>query len=323
MSVIKSWPKSDRNGGVPGNFSGHFFSMNTDSDLTIDQVMAAIRLSRLPGVGASRFKELRRRFKDPISALSFQCESLHGKQRILPGFSLNKSKTEIGISAAREFLNSGGKAAVLWSNNYPPQLFELSEPPPILFYCGEIAEKPMIAVVGTRQPSKVAREMTSAISKVLVLRDYGIISGGAKGIDTVSHVSCLEAGGFTIAVFGTGIDVFYPKENSRLFREISAKGAIVSELLPGTKPKRDFFPTRNRIVAGWGETTVIIQAGFKSGSLITANFAVKFGKPCLVFSPSDISGDEWAGNRDLISRGFASFSNSDELMALLKIRQSS
>ena len=135
---------------------------------------------------------------------------------------------------------------------------------------------PGIAIVGTRFPTEHGKRWTKKISMGLAKSDFTVISGLAAGIDGQAHRSCLEAGGRTIAVLGTGLDLVYPPQNRQLFEEIAEKGLILSEYPVGTKPDRGNFPARNRIIAGLSRAILVMEAPEKSGSLITARYANEF-----------------------------------------------
>ena len=166
--------------------------------------------------------------------------------------------------------------------DYPRLLWEIPSPPPVLYYRGRVkvsenqGQIPGIGIVGTRFPTEHGKRWTKKISMGLAKSDFTVISGLAAGIDGQAHRSCLEAGGRTIAVLGTGLDLIYPPQNRQLFEEIAEKGLILSEYPVGTKPDRGNFPARNRIIAGLSRAILVMEAPEKSGSLITARYANEF-----------------------------------------------
>ena len=166
--------------------------------------------------------------------------------------------------------------------DYPRLLWEIPSPPPVLYYRGQVkvsenqGQIPGIAIVGTRFPTEHGKRWTKKISIGLAKSDFTVISGLAAGIDGQAHRSCLEAGGRTIAVLGTGLDLVYPPHHRQLFEEIAEKGLILSEYPVGTKPDRGNFPARNRIIAGLSRAILVMEAPEKSGSLITARYANEF-----------------------------------------------
>jgi len=167
---------------------------------------------------------------------------------------------------------------------YPEILRHIDEPPYGLFYKGNIGllEDRIVAIIGSRNCSNYGMEVTKLLTKELNSYNITIISGGAKGIDTVAHKTTLETNGKTIVVLGCGIDIAYPSQNSALFKKIEEKGLILSEFPPGTKPFSYNFPRRNRIISGLSEVVIVAEAAEKSGSLITANYAAEQGKDVLV-----------------------------------------
>ena len=167
---------------------------------------------------------------------------------------------------------------------YPRLLLEIPNPPPVLYYRGKVQLQenqglvPMVGMVGTRQPSEYGVRWTRRISAALARQGFTIVSGMADGIDTEAHRACLEAGGRTLAVFGTGVDVVYPAKNRNLSEQIQQNGVILSEYSAGTPPDRTRFPARNRIIAGLCRSVLVMEAPKKSGALITADVANSFGR---------------------------------------------
>lgn len=175
--------------------------------------------------------------------------------------------------------------------SYPSLLRTIPDPPALLYMRGTLPPAEALAVVGARQASESGRRLTEAICSELASRGIAIVSGLARGIDTAAHRGALAAGGFTVAVLGCGIDTVYPPENRRLYQQIAQSGAILSEYPPGAPPLAGHFPGRNRIISGLCRGTLIVEAAEKSGSLITADFALEQGRevfavPGPVFAPT-------------------------------------
>ena len=162
---------------------------------------------------------------------------------------------------------------------YPALLKEIYDPPQTLFCRGSLAcfQRTAIAMVGARHASAYGKGAAEDIALGLAERGFVVVSGAARGIDTASHRGALKAGA-TVAVLGCGVDVAYPRENARLLSEIAEKGAVISEYAPGTAPFAAFFPARNRIISGVAHGTVVVEAAERSGSLITAEFALSEGR---------------------------------------------
>jgi DNA processing protein len=164
--------------------------------------------------------------------------------------------------------------------DYPTALRRLPQPPPILYVqgCLELLERPGIAVVGTRRHTTYGRDATVSIVLGLVRAGYVIVSGLARGIDSIAHRTALDVGGETVAVLGTGIDVPYPPEHTELFALIAERGCLVTEFPPGTPPLKYHFPQRNRLIAGLARAVLVVEAPERSGALITAHYALEEGK---------------------------------------------
>lgn len=174
---------------------------------------------------------------------------------------------------------------------FPPLLREIPDPPLALHFRGDISllAKPCIAIVGSRRASPYAINVAQQLATQLAASGLVIVSGLARGIDAAAHKSALDANGKTIAVLGTGIDLVYPPANRKLFERIASEGLIVTEFPPGTPPKREHFPIRNRVISGLCEGTIIVEATSRSGSLITARMAAEqnrevFAVPGSIFS---------------------------------------
>lgn len=192
--------------------------------------------------------------------------------------------------------------------DYPRLLLETPNPPPVLYYRGKVQPqenqgiKPAIGIVGTRYPSEYGRRWTRKISAALAKNGFTVVSGMAKGIDGEAHRACLEAGGRTIAVFGTGVDVVYPAENRELYKQILERGLVVSEYPAGSQPTREHFPPRNRIIAGLSRAVLVMEAPTKSGALITAYYANDYCRDVYIL-PGSLDNPNSVGCLGLLSKG--------------------
>ena len=208
--------------------------------------------------------------------------------------------------------------------NYPKALLNIDDPPFNLFYKGDlewISKNNIVAIVGSRNCTPYGVEMTKLIVKDLCKKGIGIISGGARGIDTVAHKEALNNDGKTISVLGNGIDIVYPRENYNLFNLISNKGCLMSEFLPGTPPNSYNFPRRNRIISALSDLVIVIEAGEKSGSLITANCALNQGKDVAVV-PGAMLWKQSKGCNKLIKDGATPITDMGDIYELLKLNWS-
>ena len=187
---------------------------------------------------------------------------------------------------------------------YPPQLKEIHDPPPLLFIRGnpEILSFPQIAIVGSRNPSSLGGKTAEDFATTLVSYGYTITSGLALGIDAASHIGTLKAGGYTIAVAGTGLDRVYPARNKELATKIIESGAMISEFPPGTTAKANHFPRRNRIISGLSIGLLVVEAAKQSGSLITARLALEQGREVFAI-PGSIHNPLARGCNALIREG--------------------
>jgi DNA processing protein len=200
----------------------------------------------------------------------------------------------------------GAHVLTLLDDGYPRLLRQIQQPPPLLYVKGTYtaADDFAVAIVGTRHVKAAGLEVTRYIAGDLARNHVTVVSGLARGIDTQAHVAALEAGGRTLAVLGSGMDVIYPYENAALAQQIAAQGALISEYPLGTQPERCNFPVRNRIISGLALGTLITQAGEGSGALITANFALEQGREVFAV-PGSALDRGWSGNNRLLQRGEA------------------
>ena len=200
---------------------------------------------------------------------------------------------------------------------YPQYLKEISNPPLKLYYKGNLnllKEERLIAVVGTRNPSSYGKLSCEYMVKKMTEANIIIVSGFAKGIDSIAHRTSLLTGGKTIAVIASGLDIVYPASNLNLYREIEEKGLILSEYEEGVKPFKSNFPQRNRIIAGLSKGTIVVESKDRGGSLITANLALEFNRDVYAV-PGDIFSEYSKGCNNLIRDSKAkSLSNINELL---------
>lgn len=199
------------------------------------------------------------------------------------------------------------KAVTIASADYPKKLKQsLDDPPIVLYYKGnlELVDTLMVAIVGARKVTRYGKDVTEKFSKELTLHGFTILSGLARGVDTIAHSECLANDGNTIAVLGCGIDVIYPKENKDLYEDIARKGLVLSEYPIGTEPYHYNFPQRNRIISALSDGVLVTEAGAKSGSIITANCALNIGKEVYAV-PGNIFSEQSQGTNELIKNNNA------------------
>ncbi|MEH7277118.1 DNA-processing protein DprA [Neobacillus vireti] len=230
-------------------------------------------------------------------------------------------QTDMVMEQIRQYEKDGIKAITLFDENYPSLLKEIYQPPWVLFAKGNLSllrRQPKLAVVGSRNATQYGRSAIQLMFPKLVQNGVIIVSGLASGIDTLAHEYAMKNNGNTIAVIAGGLYHIYPKENNELAREMVKTQLVVSEYPPDTKPLRWHFPARNRIISGMSNGTFIIEAKRKSGSLITANYAVNEGRE--VFSlPGSIFNPCSMGTNDLIQQGAKLVMSSDDILEELRL----
>ena len=206
------------------------------------------------------------------------------------------------------------------SEYYPERLKEIDDAPYVLFYKGDVSllNYNMVAIVGSRKNSTYGEVVTRQIVGELRNMDYGVVSGVAYGIDAIAHKECLSRGIKTIGVLGCGIDIIYPRANKLVYNEIEKNGLLISEFLPNTKPMPYNFPRRNRIITALSRGVIVIEATVKSGSLITVNYALQYGRDVMAV-PGLVSNTNSKGCNLLIRDGAKVFVELGDLYYFLNV----
>lgn len=247
-------------------------------------------------------------------------------KEIIDSLSLDREKLSYLRNKAEEeykrALDLGVDIVPLSSEEYPILLKEILDPPPIIYVLGEKVwlKNAFISIVGTRRPTRYGIDATKKIVHQLVENKIGVVSGFAYGIDTVAHMEVLERGGFTIGVLGAGVDVLYPRVNKTLRKSMleSKMGCLISEFSLGDKPEAWHFPRRNRIISGFTQLTVVVEASIKSGAMITANYALEQGREvCAV--PGNIDSENSQGTNQLIKDGAKPVTSVEDILEELNI----
>ncbi len=195
--------------------------------------------------------------------------------------------------AAMAVATAVGIEAVPWSDSrYPALLAAIADPPPVLWLRGDVTalNPPAVAIVGSRAGTVYACEVGRGLGADLASQGVCVVSGLARGVDSAAHRGVLAAGGRTIAVLGSGVDVVYPPEHAGLAGEIARSGLLVSELPPGTTPRPAYFPLRNRLISGLSRAVVVVEASERSGSLITARLALEQGRDVMAVPGNVLTG---------------------------------
>lgn len=276
-------------------------------DLAEKNRLGWLALVLTPGLGPRRILDVGSALDDAGRIFHLSLTELEGlripaaaAQFIFQGAAGEKAEDE--LARVRQ---QGGTIVAYSDREYPEQLKQIFDPPPVLWQRGDAAllSRPGLAVVGTRHPSTYGTAMATMLSRDLAARRLTIISGMARGVDTSAHRGALEAKGHTIAVWGTGIDVIYPKENKSLAEEIlAAGGTIFSELPLGSFPAPQNFPRRNRIISGLSIGVLVIEAGEHSGTRITARCALEQGRDVYAV-PGNVTNKNAWGPNTLIKQG--------------------
>ncbi len=277
--------------------------MTQDSEKTL----AWIGLSSIPGVGRITFRKLVGIFGSPERVLTASRDEL-----VTLGGVSEKVAHEIAAfpweqPAMRELAQARRlNVSIVTADDpeYPSALKNAADAPLLLYIQGTVrpGDTAAVAIVGTRTPTHYGITVTREMAGSLAAAGMTVVSGMARGIDTQAHTGALDAGGRTIAVLGSGVDVPYPPENRKLMERIASSGAVISENPFGTRPEGGYFPARNRIISGLSRGTVIIEAAEDSGSLITADSTLKQGRR-LFAVPGNISSPVSRGTNSLIKQG--------------------
>ena len=271
------------------------------------EIESLLTLCTVPGIGPRRILALVAKFGSPEAVLRASVNELCTVNGV-DVRTASRIRTEADRDFARDQLRRANRLGVrfltCWDEDYPARLKEISDPPVLLYVLGALsdAQEIMLAVVGTRTPSTYGRVVTENLCAELAERGITIVSGLARGIDTIAHRTALKAGGRTIAVLGSGVDVVYPPENRALARKIREGGALISEFPLGTQPEAPNFPRRNRIIGGMTVGTLVVEAGERSGALITAQLALEQNRDVFAV-PGNITSEKSRGTNRLIKQG--------------------
>jgi len=270
-------------------------------------VLEWLAVSLTPGLGPTKAKKLVEHFGSPEAVLRAPLTELEATG--IQAISAQSLATGKSAELAREELAKASAADVALISiddlMYPPRLKQIYDPPPILYVRGdaEVLIKPGVAMVGTRHPTPYGSGMAERLGCDLAAQGLVIVSGMARGVDTASHRGAISAKGKTIAVFGTGVDVIYPKENSRLSEQILAcGGALISEFPLGTFAAPQNFPIRNRIISGMSVGVLVIEAAEYSGTRITARCALEQNRDVYAVPGNVTNKNSWGPNT-LIKQG--------------------
>jgi len=273
----------------------------------MDSREALVALNLIEGVGPVRLRQLLEAFGNAPSVLRAS------KQQLLQARNIGEETAEaianwektVDLSAELKRIADFGCRIVIQADpEYPELLRQIYDPPIVLYIKGDLLskDKNAVAMVGSRMTTHYGNEVARKLAYQLAYVGVTVVSGGARGIDSASHQGALTAKGRTIAVLGTGINLVTPPENAELFERVAASGAIITQFPFNRPPDKQSFPIRNRIVAGMTLGTIVVEANLTSGALITANFAVEYGRQVFAV-PGRIDSPRSKGCHELIKKG--------------------
>ncbi|MBC8432155.1 MAG: DNA-protecting protein DprA [Desulfobacterales bacterium] len=272
----------------------------------MEHLLPWFKLKSAPGIGNHLFKRLIDRFHTPQRVFEASLEDLFEVQGMTARLVSSIKGHRMPETVKKEIdlvVQKGYDIITMADNNYPPLLLQIPDPPPFLYVYGRLDERiENIAVVGSRNATSYGISTTNRLCRDLAALNFKIISGMAKGIDTAAHKGALSSKGKTIAVLGSGLERVYPADNLKLFHQIAANGAVISEFPLKTEPEAHNFPRRNRIISGISLGTVVVEATKKSGALITARLAAEQNREVFAI-PGSIHSFKSMGTHTLIKEG--------------------
>lgn len=268
---------------------------------------ALVALNLIEHVGPVRVRQLLEHFGDAPAILRASKSQLLQVRCIgeETAQAIAAWETTVGLSAELKRIADSGCCIVTQADpEYPESLRQIYDPPIVLYVKGQLSakDKNSVAMVGSRMTTPYGIEVARRLAYQLAYTGVTVVSGGARGIDTAAHQGALAGKGRTIAVLGTGINLITPPENAKLFEQIAANGALITQFPFNRPADKQSFPIRNRIVAGMTLGTVVVEANYTSGALITANFAVEYGRQVFAV-PGRIDSPRSKGCHDLIKKG--------------------
>lgn len=288
----------------------------------VDSRQYWLAFSFIKGIGAVRFKSLLDYFGDPQVAWNAPNQALREaglSEKVIEN--LKQVRSSIDLEQVRDKIKAQDiSVLILADDEYPRRLKELEQPPPVLFLKGELVPEDewAVAVVGTRRVTAYGRQVAEEVASSLARNGITVVSGLARGVDSISHRAALDAGGRTIAVLGSGLDRIYPPENRKLAERIVKQGALISDYPPGTPPEASNFPPRNRLISGLSLAVTVVEAGRTSGALITASFAADQGREVFAV-PGNITAPGSKGTNRLIYDGAQPLLSTEQILEDLQL----
>lgn len=285
--------------------------------MNYDKYLFYVWLNELKGIGPVISRKLLNKFILPENIYNANINELkevdgigeETAQRIFEAKNLNRAENILS-ECNRKNIN----ITTYNEDIFPQSINKFKNMPILLYYRGSLYKNISgVAIVGARRCTEYGKRITVEASSFLANNNIPVISGMAKGIDSYAHTACIKAEGYTVAFLGCGVDICYPKEHIELMQKIIKNGAVVSEYPPGTKPKPEYFPKRNRLISAISEKVLVVEAGEKSGALITAKYAKQQRKQ-LYAVPNSIYTKESKGTNRLIHEGSNIYLYLDQLL---------
>ncbi len=297
---------------------------------TAEKIKYVYFLMNIGKLGNTRIRNILYKHSDPYDFFNCSQSELRKIDGIDYSISMEilgmRNKRKIIEEEAGDLINESERKNInivtILDDNYPDNLKKVFDAPVMLFYKGKLnnKDKYSLSIVGTRNPTEYGKYTCEKFTEKLCELGIPLISGFARGIDSIVHKVCLKKRNLTYAVFGCGVDVVYPSENRKLYSELIERGAVVSEFPVGSKPEKVNFPKRNRIISGISLGSLIIESGIKGGSLLTAEFAIDQGKEVFAV-PGYINSKQSEGTNEIIKRGEAKLvTDIEDIISELEIK---
>ncbi len=283
-----------------------------------------IGFNLVKGIGAVRFRHLLDTFGDAETAWNASIEALRGaglSAKLVEN--LCQLRAQVSLEQIWARIQAQNIQVLTWEDaEYPRRLKEIDQPPPVLYLRGDLKleDEWAVAIVGTRRITAYGRQVAEEVAGTLARNGITVVSGLARGVDAVAHLTAVHAGGRTLAVLGSGVDRIYPPENGRLAEQIAAHGAVISDYPLGTPPEGPNFPPRNRIISGLSLAVIVIEANLDSGAMITATFAAEQGRE-LFAVPGSILAPQSKGTNRLIRDGARPLLDPQDVLEILDLKQ--
>jgi DNA processing protein len=272
----------------------------------MEQIVQWLALKSVPGIGNLMFNRLVGDIGSPLAVLqasSRRLSQVNGMTPRLVQAIRGYRCPEWVLMEIERCVKKGFRIITQTNPDYPALLLHIPDPPPLLYCYGTLAATQChIAMVGSRKATAYGTINAKSLARDLAARGIGVVSGMARGIDTAAHIGAMEGGGRTVAVLGSGLECVYPAENLKLFHRIAEDGAVITEFPLDAKPEPHHFPQRNRIISGMALGTIVVEAGDRSGSLITARLAAEQGREVFAV-PGSIHAATAQGTHSLIRQG--------------------